>query len=152
MHSKVNAQAHTTNRQHRTEQNKTKQNRTTKKKNYTKNNTSFLTEFRILSLNTRFCFGFTEKSPSIRSDVNKADQVSLIRSSLTSLSASPSGMVACKLCLNDVKADKMAKIHQCGCQFCIDVSNSEFNRFQLNNFGNLPSSIFDLRSIYFCSV
>lgn len=133
-----------------TEQNKTKQNH--KKKNYTKNNTSFLTEFRILSLNTRFCFGFTEKSPSIRSDVNKADQVSLIRSSLTSLSASPSGMVACKLCLNDVKADKMAKIHQCGCQFCIDVSNSEFNRFPLNNFGNLPSSIFDLRSIYFCSV
>lgn len=58
----------------------------------------------------------------MRSDVHKADQVSLIRSSLTSLSASPSGMIACKLCLNDVNAEKMSKIQQCGCQFCIDVS------------------------------
>lgn len=50
---------------------------------------------------------FAAKSPSIRSDVDKTDQSSII---------------ACKLCLNDVKLDKITKIHQCGCQFCIDVS------------------------------
>lgn len=65
-----------------------------------------------------------EKSSSIHSDVNKADQASLIRSSLTSLSTSPSATIACKLCLNDVKVDNMTKIQQCGCQFCIDVSIS----------------------------
>ncbi|XP_055311502.1 uncharacterized protein DDB_G0292642 [Sitodiplosis mosellana] len=61
-----------------------------------------------------------EKSTSIRDDVNKNEQASLIRASLTSLSTSPSTTLACKLCLNDVKADKMMKIQQCGCQFCID--------------------------------
>lgn len=66
----------------------------------------------------------SEKSTSIRDDVNKADQASLIGASLTSLSTSPSTTLACKLCLNDVKADKMMKIQQCGCQFCIDVSIS----------------------------
>lgn len=63
----------------------------------------------------------TEKSASIRSDVNKADQISLIRSSITSLDASSSQQAACKLCLTDVTMDKMVKIHQCSCLFCIDV-------------------------------
>lgn len=61
-----------------------------------------------------------EKSASIRSDVNKADQISLMRSSITSLNASSSQQIACKLCLADVAMDKMVKIHQCSCLFCID--------------------------------
>lgn len=64
---------------------------------------------------------YTEKSTSIRDDINKTDQTSFLRASLTSLSTSPSTTVACKLCLNDVTVDNMTKIQQCGCLFCIDV-------------------------------
>lgn len=80
------------------------------------------TPFRI-KIYSIFCNPFSiEKSSSIHSDVNRADQASLIRSSLASLSTSQSAAIACKLCLNDVRMDKMTSIQQCGCQFCIDVS------------------------------
>lgn len=69
--------------------------------------------------------GASAAAVSIFSDINgSGDRASMIRSSSTFLSTS--SIIACKLCLNDVKPDKMTKIEQCGCQFCTEVSSTLF--------------------------
>lgn len=45
----------------------------------------------------------------------------LPRSSTSSSSSGFTNMFTCKLCLSDVREDKMTKITQCGCSFCTEV-------------------------------